>query len=230
MKKWKKKSLLNHDKDIFNKKESPLRGIWAYDLENPNSNLYVFFDELIEGGVFGFETGLNVKLSEAAAFVESNLGETSKKLFIREANSNKISTLFDVGYFDNQAEADAADEKLTEIHQSGLNNRLLSDISKSDIFNNLIHFQIIEDIKIYVFKNENRVLFFSETETANHQMKFIDCGEENFNKEIIKNAKMYLAEIRKDFTPRYFFCNEEKIPAFADLKGEAYRDRSDPTL
>jgi len=230
MKKWEKKSLLNHDKDIFNKKESPLRGIWAYDLENPNSNLYVFFDELIEGGVFGFETGLNVKLSEAAAFVESNLGETSKKLFIREANSNKISTLFDVGYFDNQAEADAADEKGMKIHQSGLDNRLLSDISKSDIFNNLIHFQIIENIKIYVFKNENRVLFFSETETANHQMKFIDCGEENFNKKIIKNAKMYLAEIRKDFTPNSFFCNEEKIPAFADLKGEAYRDRSDPTL
>jgi hypothetical protein len=84
--KWEKKSLLNHDKDIFNKKESPLRGIWAYDLENPNSNLYVFFDELIEGGVFGFETSLNVKLSEAAAFVESNLGEKSKKLFIRESN------------------------------------------------------------------------------------------------------------------------------------------------
>jgi hypothetical protein len=230
MQKWDTISLSNHDKDIFNKKISPLRGIWAYDLENPNSNLYVFFDELIEGGVFGFETSLNVKLSEAAAFVESNLGEISRKLFVREATSNKISTLFELGYFDEQAAEEDADEKSLKVYQSGLDNNLLSNISKSDIFNNLIHFECIEDIRVFVFKNENRILFLSETKTAKQSMNFIDCGEENFCNEIVKNANMYLAEIREDFTPRYFFCDEETIPAFADRNGEAYRDRSDPTL
>jgi hypothetical protein len=86
MKIWNKKSLLEHDINIFNKKQSLMRGIWVYDLENPKSTLYVFFDELIKDNVFGFETKIDIKLLDAAAFIGKELGEKSKKLFIKEAN------------------------------------------------------------------------------------------------------------------------------------------------